>query len=271
MQTDKRSYRNLLNEELQYRIKRNPSYSLRAYARDLGLSHSSLSRVLTGAQGLSLKKAAFMAKALALSPTEQAEFETLVQSECARSKIMRDFAQQKVKESGQAVTELSTEYFKIVSDWYHFAIAELTEVRGFKSNPKWIANRLAISVIEASEAIERLLKLELIEETQSGRLKKTADFRATHSKIPNRSIQMHHQQILFKAEQALLNQPPENREFSSISFAMNSKSLSWAKEEMKKFRRALTKRLSSEKNKDRLYAFSMQMFALDEVSKEEIV
>jgi hypothetical protein len=40
------SYRRTLHEELETRSARNPGYSLRAFARDLGIRHSRLSEVL---------------------------------------------------------------------------------------------------------------------------------------------------------------------------------------------------------------------------------
>jgi uncharacterized protein (TIGR02147 family) len=257
------SYRKILSDEFEIRIRRNSAYSLRSYARNLGLSHSSLSRILAGTQGLSQDKALLVAKSLRLNATESSNFEALVQSECARSEKVRAFAKEKIKENEKVVTSLSLEYFKVVSDWYHFAIIELTAVEGFKRDPLWISRRLGITPTEAKDAVTRLLRLELIEKNPAGQLIKTEEFRAVTSAVPNRSVQSHHQQILKKAETALFEQPIEERDFSSTSFAMSSQTLAWAKDEMKKFRRSLTKRLAQDEKKDRLYALSMQLFALD--------
>ena len=269
MQSDQTSYRNVLSEEFELRVRRNPAYSLRAYARDLGLSHSSLSRILGKEQGLSLTKTVGILKALKLTEAEGVLFQTMVQSECARSKVVRAHALKKIKAGSGKVADLSVEYFKIIADWHHFAIVELTEVEGFQSDAKWISQRLGISEREVKEAVARLMTLELIEKVKGKPFRKTAEFRATHSAVPNRSIQSHHRQILVKAEKALFEQEPGEREFSSISFAMNSESLAWAKEEMKKFRRNLTRHLAKEENKNRLYEFSMQLFALDQLPKKE--
>jgi transcriptional regulator with XRE-family HTH domain len=40
------SYKNLLKEQLQLRKSRNPSYSIRALARDIGLPYSAIARLL---------------------------------------------------------------------------------------------------------------------------------------------------------------------------------------------------------------------------------
>lgn len=52
-----RDYRALLNEDLAARMKDNPSYSLRAYSRDLELSAGFLSDLLKGKKDLSLRTA----------------------------------------------------------------------------------------------------------------------------------------------------------------------------------------------------------------------
>ena len=49
-------FREVLKQVLQKRAGNNPSYSQRAFARDLGISPSTLSEVLKGRYGLSEKK-----------------------------------------------------------------------------------------------------------------------------------------------------------------------------------------------------------------------
>ncbi len=257
------SYQKILNEEFEMRLNRNSAYSLRAFARDLGISHSSLSRVLTGEQGLSAEKTALIAKKLNFSQQESTRFKSLVLAACARSPQAREWARLKLKETDTSEAQVSLEYFRAISDWWHFAIIELTQVKDFQSDPKWISERLQIPLADTKEAIARLLKLELMEISPTGKLLKNVEFRATPSGTPDRSIKMNHQQILKKAEAALFEQSAEERDFSNITFAMNTETLAWAQKELKKFRRALTRRLAADQNKDRLYSLAIQLFALD--------
>jgi len=267
METVRTKYQDLLIHEFEVRSNRNASYSLRAYARDLGISVSSLSRILNGQQDLSLKNVEKVVKTLGLSPSEANYFYALVKAENARTDKNRAEILSKL-DSEMSGVELSLEYFKTISDWHYFAILELTGIKGFKSDSSWIANRLGISpeIVEAS--ISRLLKLELLEEVK-GSLRKTYDFKATPSGIPSRAIKTHHQQIMKKAETALFELDIKETDFSSVAFTMNSEDLKWATDEMKKFRRALTKRLAKNKNKDRLYELSMQLFPLDQRSQKK--
>ena len=263
-------YQSFLRDAYTDRSERNSAYSLRAFARDLGLSVASISRVMAGKQGLSSKAALRIAKRLELGTAEGALFCSLVESQHARAKTRREEARSSLRSPAHPVTELSLEYFRTISDWHHFAIMELTGVDAFRPDPKWIAKRLKIPVLKVRAAISRLLELELIEMTLDGSFKKTADFRATPSGIPSRALKQRHQQILRKAETAILEQPVSEREFSSVTLSLHTDDLDWAREEMKKFRRELATRLTSRSDKNRLYEFSMQLFALDQPKKEDV-
>lgn len=64
----------MLSEELVERKSKNDRFSLRAFARKLGLHPSSLSRIMTGKQELSLKAAALILSKLELSPEREQAF-----------------------------------------------------------------------------------------------------------------------------------------------------------------------------------------------------
>src|SRR4051794_29725601 len=65
------SPRFLLQNELTRRCAKNPRYSLRAFAKALGMSHTVLSLVLSGKRPLSRKAALQVASALELAPAER--------------------------------------------------------------------------------------------------------------------------------------------------------------------------------------------------------
>ncbi len=265
MESPQLNYRTILQEEFARRKKRNPSYSLRSYARDLKLCVASVSNLLSGKQGLSPLKAKQVAQILELEESEMELFCTLVESRHARAKVNREQAQKKLGAQELKVTDLSMEYFKVISEWYYYAILELPGVADFRSDTKWIANRLGISASTTTEAINRLIRLELLEEDARGNYKKVPGFLSAIANVPNRSIKNHHRQMLQKADVALDEQSVEESDFTGVTFSMNTEDLKWAKEEIKKFRRALSTRLSANKNKNRLYQLNFELFALDQI------
>lgn len=257
-------YVDILKDHLSDRCKRNKGYSLRAYARDLGISPQRLSHILNGRHGLSPKSAALIANNLGLNESETTYFCTLVEKKHARSKLVKEEANKKLSEMKSFYKDLSIDHFKIVADWYHFAIMELSLIDGFSSNTKWIAKRLAISEMEAKLAVERLLRLELMEINQKGALKITGNFFADPKGTPSEALRQFHKQLMLKAHEAISIQPIERRDYSSTIIAINDDDLPLAKLELKNFREKFDKKLSSNNKKTKVYCLGMQFFCLQD-------
>jgi uncharacterized protein (TIGR02147 family) len=260
-------YRRVLTEELESRQKRNPSYSLRAFARDLDLQPSNASEIIRGLSGLSPQSGAEIAKKLGLSEEETHWFLTSIEAFHGRG-----FRKEKAKAKLESILaqngfdDLSLERFKIISDWYHFALLELTDTKDFSSDPAWIAQRLNISETEACEAIERLIQFGLLEQKRDGTLKQTKSTSVAGG-IPSREIRKHHSQILHKAEEALTQVEIDARDFSAITMAIPQSMLPEAGKLIRDFRRKLHRILTtSAEPKDRVYILGIQLFPVDDPS-----
>lgn len=258
-------YREYLEREFQARLRRNAGYSLRAFARDIGMQPSKLSEVLRGIRGLSKKTAERVAKQIKLSSQETSVFLSLIDLHQRRNRSTQKLAEEKLKSLAamDGYGELSLERFKIISDWHHFTILELTELDCFESDPKWIAGRLGIPTKTVSEAIERLLDFGLLERTQGGELKQTHRNLATPSGIPSRELREHHSQILMKADAALTEVDITERDFSAITLAFNSTQMDEIRRELKELRRRVGQKIQDQGQKDRVYCLSMQFFPLE--------
>ena len=124
-----KSYVDILKGEFERRKLLNPSYSLRAFARDLSMSPPRLSQILSGKHGLSVKAAGEISKKLKLDDESHQWFCDSVGALHARGgKERREFQAKikKIKEKTKKFTKLQLEYFEVISDWYNFAILELT-------------------------------------------------------------------------------------------------------------------------------------------------
>lgn len=258
-------YRQFLERELEARQRKNSSYSLRAFARDLEMPPSKLSEVLRGLRGVSRQTARNIVQKIGLSESEGVIFMNLVDFHQSKNKRIQEAAREELRRLSAAdeYGELSLERFKIIADWYHFAILELTEIDGFESHPSWIAGRLGISTKEAEAAIARLEDFGLLERTRSGGLKQTHRNLATPSGIPSREIREHHSQILAKADAALTNVEVAERDFSAITLAFHSEQMPEIRRELKAMRRRIGKVAQNSQKKDRVYCFSIQFFPMD--------
>lgn len=259
------NYRLILEGEFDGRKRRNPGYSLRAYARDLELPASKLSEILRGICGLSAQSATKLAKKLQLTPEESKYFIYAVEAQHARSKKSKIHARKMLSELKQSedFDEISLERFRIISDWWHFAILELTELDDFSSSHEWIASRLGLSLQVVEDAIERLIDFGLLENI-SGKLIQTHINLATPSGIPSREIRKHHSQILMKAQESLAVCSIEERDFSAMTMVIDDEQMEEAKKLIKDFRRNFDRLMKqSSTKKKRVYTLAIQYFPLD--------
>lgn len=261
------NYRIFLEEELKTRKKRNPGYSLRAFARDLSIPAPKLSEILRGMSGLSATSAGRLADKLHLTEEEKKWFVSAVVANHGRSKRDRAQALQAISEikHSQSFDEINLERFKIVADWYHFALLELTEVEGFNSEVGWISKKLGIDEVVTQQAIERLIDFGLLIKDDSGCLRQTQANLATPSGIPSREIRKHHSQILMKAQDSLENTSVEKRDFSALTMAFDESQIEEAKALIKEFRRNFDRLMKEgQSSKKRVYSLAVQFFPLDQ-------
>lgn len=267
MITPERNYRDILRDELNRRTGNNPRYSLRSFARDLKLAPSRLSEIFNGKQGLSKVSAQKIANTLGYSTQERTIFCDLVESMHARSKITKQAAQLRLQKhmTTQTYKTIELDAFTAVSDWYHFAIVFLMKLDGFQSDPDWIAKKLEISRSEVTSALERLERLKLIEK-KGTQYRALQDYISTTDGIPSDAIKKFHSQILEKAAAALYTQSVDERDFSTILMAIDSRNVGDIKKRIKKFRRSLNRSATATGIKDQLYSLSIQFFR---VSRKE--
>lgn len=205
-------FRDCLRRELAARLDRNPRYSLRAFARSLDVPASTLSRALAGKRSISLEAAQRIAAALDLAPKEKAHFLDSLSETPTRRGASR----------ATEVSEVDEETFRVIADWQHYAILELTYLKAFRPEAGWIAKRLGISEMEASLALDRLLRLGLLR-WEGRKLKKT---RRTLWKSPDgdaasQPMRRYQQQCLAKATDALDTIPFGKRTASAMTMPID--------------------------------------------------
>jgi uncharacterized protein (TIGR02147 family) len=262
-----------LQNELETRCEKNPRYSLRSFARSLGVDAAALSRFLSGKQIPTLKMAQKLFRILDLEPAEQMRF--LQSLGNARRKegfqritpSLRKLSNGKL--NGQSVfPELSVDAFRTMADWKYAAILELTFVEGFQSNASWIAKQLDITESEAKLAVERLIRLELLENANH-QLRKTKERITTADKhLSTAAHRRFQKQILERAIASLDNDPIEERSASSMTMAIDPANLPLAKQMIEEFTHALCDALENGKQK-RVYNFAANLYPVQKNSHKK--
>ncbi len=260
----KGEFRLYLQEVLLNRCRNNPRYSLRAFAKSLNVSPSALSAMLNMKRPITENAKKRIGLSLGLSLKEISEFNSAKQlrrrTQSAGAILSPDFQQ------------VAIDTFAIISDWQHYAILELLKVQGFQSKPAWIASRLGITTSEANIAIERLIRVELLERDKKGKLKDrtsgfTSDLRDGLTSEAHKRFQ---QQALKKAIEAVSSVPVDLRDNTSITMAIDTKDMPIAQEQIKMFRRELCHTLESTKAPDEVYQLTISFIPLSSSKKESV-
>jgi uncharacterized protein (TIGR02147 family) len=239
--------RNLFND----RKAKNSNYSMNAYARDLGLSPSLLSRLFSGARALTLKQGMQIAAVMGLNQAETNLFILgIIENSSSTAKIskkVRETIQRNAASSAESVSvafdsplyvNYDVERFKTISQWYHLAILNLTFTDGFIPTAKFISTRLGITTAQAKGAIDRLLELGFLEETIDGTIRKTQAnlyFKTERSELAMREYQT---QMLDKAKTEMQKTSPEDfaqRLINSITFACAAEHVPMLKKKIDEF------------------------------------
>jgi uncharacterized protein (TIGR02147 family) len=265
--TDYNDYRAYLKAVLEDKARKNPTFSLRAFARLSGLSPSHLSRAMSGQKRLSATTAHLISSSLGHSPREASHLLNLIELEKAtderkRGKILSRLSTPKTKPS-QIVP---IEAFRAIADWYHFAILGLTNTKNFQDNAQWIARRLGIKPLEAKFAVERLVGLDLLKQTKKGlRVNEEANITTTDD-VPSAAINENHRQHLELATRALKEIEVELREFNNVTLAMNLSDIPKAKKMIRAFIDHCNSELETIPGQE-LYQLNIQLYPLTRTEK----
>lgn len=256
-------YRKRLQSLLAERCDRNPRYSVRAFARALDIDVGTLSRVLSGKQIPSFKLSQRLTSGMDLTAEEERKFiASVAETQRSRGTERLNPVFRSIREGVTPAADLSIDHYRIIADWYHVAILELTFNEDFESSPRWIAKELGISAAEASLAINRLLEFGLLKKDSQGRLRKT-DARLTtadkHLSTP--ALRKNQKQFLEKAIHSLENDPIESRNISSMTMSIDPDQLPLARQMIREFNQSLGKLLESGKRK-RVYNLEIALYPI---------
>ena len=232
---------------------KNPSFSLRAFSRRLGISPATLSLVASGRRRISRRLAVRILERLGLDPGRTSSIMSMFQEGAAAPL------------TGQAM-QLTMDQFHVVSEWYHFAIRALLRTRNAKSSPVWIAARLGIKESEAGAAIARLLRLEMLVRGRGGKLVPTETSYHTPDGVSDSSIRRNHAKHLELALMSLDSDPVGVRDFTNLTMAVAPSGLEEARRAIRRFRKEISAILEHTdaypKDCDEVYNLSIQLFPL---------
>jgi len=237
---------NKLHERLSDIRSRNPTYSLRAFSRKLQISSSALSEILNGKRRISKKIASRIIERLSLGPEEMTALLDLFPERT-----------QRITQNAQRVLQISVDRYRLIAGWHHFAILSVAETEGFQSSPAWIGKRLGISEKDASDAIERLKRLDMIHTREDGSLAATGISYHSTDGVPNPGLRLVQHQNLELAKKSLDRDPLGTRDFTALTLAIDPEKFDEARQMIRRFRSRM-QRLFENGRKKEVYKLCIQ-------------
>lgn len=252
------NFATFLTTELSKRQSTNASYSLRAFARDLNIEPSLLSKILRKKIPITLKMLERLAPVAGLQEPDLKIYRDHVKS----SESLKSFDHLKDK-------KIRYDEFKIIHDWYHVTLVELTLLSDFEASKTWIAHKLGINESEAELALEHLLNAGFVERAEDGHFKKSDKVN------PNYKISANDKPANIKALRHMLHQysdkaivgvnqiPRTDRTHTARTVAIDSKLLDEAKEHISTFTQTLMDELEKKSStKNHIYELMVSFFPL---------
>ena len=253
----------VFSRELRDRKARNPKYSLRAFARDLGVSPASLSCFLNGKSGVAIEAVNGLLAQTSL-PYSLQEF-LLQYAQFCSSRSTKN--KRKAKESLELISrssgaKLDLDAFEIIQDPMHFVVLECLKLASTNKSAEQIGIFLGLEPMKVIEILVRLKSVGLVAEKDSV-YRPTKNATYTFPEGPKQAVRNFHRNILTMAEQSL-SRPIETRTFMSLVSACSRSQRKSIGKKIEDFMKQLEYEIeSSKEEKDDVcvigfYDFSLQ-------------
>lgn len=259
---------NFLQDACRQRKVKNPKFSVRTWAKDLGFKgNASLSLILQGKRKIPRKHAHTISRSLNLGIKESLYFESLIELQNAKNPEDKNFFLERLNKLSPKRRKLQMqeiENFRFLSDPLHFEILELTELRGFRPDAKWIQSRLILttSLRTIEDAVARLDGLGLLKRTKN-LWQKTHTHLTSRSDFTDAGIQEYHRKVSQKAQETLSQTAVLEREFNGYCFNVSTTKLLLIKNRIREFLNQMIHEFEAPAGQgDRLYQLNLQFFPL---------
>ena len=245
-------FRLFLQAELGRRCDKNPQYSLRAFAKYLGIDHATISQLLRGKRSLTPRTILKLGARLGL---DRASIDGYV----AQEAYWRHDSSEEASQS--EVQQLANDAASVIADWYHYAILELTRLQNFRPNSRWIARVLGITADEVNLAVSRLARLGLLEMADRDRwIDKSGNTTASLAEFNQAAVQRLAEQVRLRMIAAVGTVPAGAFEHSATTLALSTARLPLVLERIAWFRRELIALLQDDPAPDDVYQLEINFF-----------
>lgn len=239
-----------------------PGYSLRAFARDLGVSPAFASLVMKGKKRLPLRLVDRAVRVLDVDMESAYKLkQEYVPEEILRSHRLLD--RQFMNNHADWVLQ-ERQKLKALRHWFYIAILDLTTCADYDGTVEQIARRLGLALPTVEVALRELVELGLLVEKDGRLVKTTKDMRLAASQS-QADIRRFHSQLLDKAKEEM-SEKTSSEDFSrrlitGITIAANPEKIEAAKKMLSECLHEIAV-LLKDGHSTEVYHLSAQLFPL---------
>ena len=249
--------------KLEYHLRKNrrPQYSMRAFARDLSFSASSLNDFMKGRVGMSDDRILNLSQKLDWSSDRALHFTHLIKAKFDKDVAKRQTAQMQVKiKLRDKSSYFDINEFKVISDWFNLVIVEICHIEN-NITAESLVKALGISSAQVKTALKNLKQLGILQETSQG----LKPLRSTHQfgdEAPSDAIKNFPSQILQLAQRMVFERNFKDRESHSLVFTVPSEKINEMNKEIRKSLYDIANKYSVEANLNAVQIISLQSFPI---------
>ncbi|MDG0817884.1 TIGR02147 family protein [Bdellovibrio svalbardensis] len=196
------------------RVKRNPRYSLRAFARDLGTSAGRLSVIMAGKEQPGDRFNAKVLSGKALTAEEMKIFSNSLRS----SKGLDE-------ESVEQFLELSDYNSKELDTVEVHAILALLQTRKDNDDPQWIAKKLGYSLSTVKKSLQALVDHNIIVHRGKGYRQKISGIRYHNKHKDPQRVSAAYRDYLMQTVPTIMEQSREHTLFGTFVVSLDKKDI----------------------------------------------
>jgi uncharacterized protein (TIGR02147 family) len=241
---------------------KNPLFSLRAAAKQIGTAPSTLSFFINGKKKLSIETGRKISSWLKLNSKQEDYFLKLIELENSTDDLVKEKLNFSLSKSRPVVEQRNKKHdYKILDDWRNvvlMAIFMSPELR--KKELREIAVMLNEPYSDIEAAYQSLVKDEIITEREDSSYQ-TVSGLIFDSSSPQKELRNFHKTMLNKASIAIEDQPNTEKYIGSETFGFDEKNLDQAKELIDDFMTRMVD-LNQKSQKNKIYHLGVQFFKL---------
>lgn len=254
MKKDQKNIVKFLNNYLKTKQQKNAKYSQGALARDLGISTGALSQILNGKRIISKAMATKFCEKLKLTQKEQKLFlkNFEIEMKINEKKTYKDFE----LKNKDAIHPIDAN-----DNWIIFALLNIAKLPDVNFSDENLSKRLNIPLKKIHNIKAYLLENEFLIQNADGQIKRAVKNIQTSHMITKADKQKIHLANLKLAHRSLLNDRPEDREFTSLTLTFDSQDMAEAKEQIREFQNKFSSIFETDSAQS-VYKLNIQLFSL---------